>query len=171
MASSSRKVLYSALAVVGLVAMAVTARRLAHVGLSFESLRLAMLVFTLLCPVLLGLAIGVWGGERASTWGGRGVGATYLGVVGWSWVEDGMFPVGFRLEGFQTPLLVTLINVTIFLVTAYFMHALGRSGGRFGARVVSGRPPRVGSPESRDPRATNVPSMADVQDTGRSLPI
>lgn len=99
-----------------------------------------MFVFTLLCPILLGMAIGVWGGDRAGAWGARGVGAAYWGVVGWAWVEAGSFPVGFHLEGFQTPLFVTAVNMAIFLMTAYFMQALGKSGGRLGARLVPGRP-------------------------------
>lgn len=151
--------------------MAVSARRLAHFGLSFESLRLAMLVFTLLCPVLLGLAIGVWGGARASVWGGRGVGVTYLGVVGWAWATDGAFPVGFHLEGFQTPLFVTLINVVIFLMTMYFMQALGRSGGRLGSRFVGEGLPRSRSTDAREPLATKASSLQDGQSTDRSVPV
>ncbi len=119
-----------------LSAIAVSARQLAQVGLSSSSLRLAMFAFTLLCPVLLGLAIGVWGGSSAGAWGARGVGATYLGVVGWAWLQTGSFPVGFHLDGFQVPWFVTGVNMAIFLMTAYFMQALGRSGGRLGARMV-----------------------------------
>lgn len=100
-----------------------------------------MFVFTLLCPVLLGLAIGVWGGENAGAWGARGVGTTYLGVVGWAWLQAGSFPVGFHLEGFEAPWFVTAVNMGIFLMTAYFMQALGRSGGRLGARMVGSREP------------------------------
>lgn len=133
----SRKWLCSAGALGALAVMAVAARQLASVGLPSASLRIAMFLFTLLCPVLLGLAIGVWGGRNAGQWGARGVGVTYLGVVGWAWVEAGSFPVGFHLDGFQIPLFVTLVNMGIFLMTAYFMQALGRSGGRLGARFVT----------------------------------
>jgi hypothetical protein len=171
MGSSSRKGVYCALSVVGLVAMAVSARNLAHLGLSFEWLRLAMLVFTLLCPVLLGLAVGVWGGDRAGTWGSRGVGVTYLGVVGWAWMEVGTFPVGFRLEGFKTPMFVTFINVVIFLMTVYFMQALGRSGGRLGSRFVGEGSPRSRSTDSLEPLATRVSSLQDGQSTDRGIPV
>lgn len=171
-AASSRKVRYSALAVVGLLAMAVSARRLAHLGMSSESLRVAMWAFTLLCPVLLGLAIGVWGGARAGHWGGRGVGITYVGVVGWAWLQGGTFPVGFHLEGVHTPLLVTLVNVAIFVMTMYFMQALGRSGGRMGARFIgSDISPRVDSADSPEARVGRVSSMSNVRDSGRSFPI
>jgi hypothetical protein len=171
MGSSSRKGIYSALSVVGLVAMAVSARSLAHLGFSFEWLRLAMLVFTLLCPVLLGLAVGVWGGDRAGTWGSRGVGVTYLGVVGWAWMEVGTFPVGFHLEGFKTPLFVTFINVVIFLMTVYFMQALGRSGGRLGSRFVGERSSRSRSTDSLEPLATRVSSLQNGQSTDRGIPV
>lgn len=150
--------------------MAVSARRLAHLELSFEWLRLAMLAFTLLCPVLLGLAIGVWGGDRAGTWGSRGVGVTYLGVVGWTWMEAGTFPVGFHLEGFQTPMFVTFINVAIFLMTVYFMQALGRSGGRLGCRFVGVDVPRSHTtvpPES----LAGVSSLHDGHPRDRSVPV
>lgn len=162
-----RKGVSSALAAVGLVVMAVSARQLAHLDLSFEWLRVAMLAFTLLCPVLLGLAIGVWGGDRAGTWGSRGVGVTYLGVVGWAWMEVGTFPVGFRLEGFRTPMFVTLVNVAIFFMTVYFMQALGRSGGRLGARFVGAAAIRSGSTHSLDPLATRH----DGPTTDRSVPV
>lgn len=119
--------------------MAVAARELAGAGLRSGSIRVTMFVFTLLCPLLLGMAIGVWGGERAGTWGARGVGTAYWGVVGWAWMEAGSFPVGFHLEGFQPPLFVTWVNVAIFLMTAYFMQALGRTGGRLGDRLVPAR--------------------------------
>jgi hypothetical protein len=121
--------------------MAIATRQLAHAGLSSSSLRLTMFLFTLLLPVLLGLAIGVWGGEKAGAWGARGVGTTYLGVVGWAWLQTGSFPVGFQLEGFQAPWFVTAVNMGIFLMTAYFMQALGRSGGRLGGRMVGSHNP------------------------------
>lgn len=136
---SARRWLSCAAAVAILAAMAVLARQLASAGLPSTPLRVAMFLFTLCLPVLLGLAIGVWGGDNAGQWGARGVGAMYLGVVGWSWVEAGSFPVGFHLEGYRTPLFVTLVNMGIFLMTAYFMQALGRTGGRLGARLVAER--------------------------------
>lgn len=125
--------------------MAVAARQLADAGLRSGSIRATMFVFTLLCPILLGMAIGVWGGERAGAWGARGVATVYWGVVGWAWIEAGSFPVGFHLEGFQTPLFVTLVNIAIFLMTAYFMQALGRTGGRLGVRLVPIRTRFAGS--------------------------
>jgi hypothetical protein len=121
-----------------------------------------MFLFTLLCPVLLGLAIGVWGGNNAGRWGARGVGATYFGVVGWAWVEAGSFPVGFHLEGFQAPLFVTLINMGIFLMTAYFMQALGRSGGRLGARFVTSLPGSIASQSVEARPAGLSPAISDV---------
>jgi hypothetical protein len=163
--------LYSAIAVIGLVAIAVSARRLAHLGLSFEWLRLAMLAFTLLCPVLLGLAIGVWGGDRAGIWGSRGVGVTYLGVVGWTWMDTGAFPVGFRLEGFETPLFVTFINIAIFLMTVYFMQALGRSGGRLGLRFVGDGALRSRSTDASNPLDTGASSVPDGRTTDRSVSV
>jgi hypothetical protein len=138
--------------------MAVVARELASVGFPSTPLRVAMFLFTLFVPVLLGLAIGVWGGDNAGQWGARGVGATYLGVVGWAWVEAGSFPVGFHLQGFQTPLFVTLVNMGIFLMTAYFMQALGRTGGRMGARLVTNPSGAVAAPSSSiDPIAAGLP--------------
>jgi hypothetical protein len=95
-----------------------------------------MLAFILLCPVLLGMAIGVWGGERGGAWGARGVSAVYLGAVVLAWAQDGVFPVGFHLPGVQTPLFVTLTNLGIFLITLYFMQALGGSGGRLGVHLA-----------------------------------
>jgi hypothetical protein len=168
---SLRKGLFCAVAIAGLIAIAVSTRRLAHLGLSFEWLRLAMLAFTLLCPVLLGLAIGVWGGNRAGTWGSRGVGLTYLGVVGWTWIQAGTFPVGFRLEGFRTPLFVTMINAAIFLMTVYFMQALGRSGGRIGYRFVGQEAPRTGSTNPQDTVAPGVSSLHDDHTADRSVPV
>jgi hypothetical protein len=171
MSPSSRKGLYSAVAVAGLVAIAVSARWLAHLGLPFEWLRLAMLAFTVLSPVLLGLAIGVWGGDRSGTWGSRGVGVTYLGVVGWTWMDVGSFPVGFRLEGFETPMLVTLINVAIFLMTAYFMQALGRSGGRLGSRFVGEKAASFRSTDLPNPLVSGAPSSYDGDTTDRSVSV
>ncbi|MFZ5862824.1 MAG: hypothetical protein ACOYXR_08295 [Nitrospirota bacterium] len=171
MGPSFRKGVFCAVAVAGLLAMAVSARRLAHLDLSFEWLRLTMLAFTLLCPVLLGLAIGVWGGTRAGAWGGRGVGVTYLGVVGWTWADAGAFPVGFRLEGFETPMFVTVINVAIFLMTMYFMQALGRSGGRLGFRFVGEALPRPGSTDTRDPLPAGASSLHDGRSPDRSVPV
>jgi hypothetical protein len=159
---SSRTWLSCAAALGALAVMAVASRQLAHVGLPTGSLRIAMFLFTLLCPVLLGLAIGVWGGHNAGQWGARGVGATYLGVVGWAWLEAGAFPVGFHLEGFQTPLFVTLVNTGIFLMTVYFMQALGRTGGRLGARFVADPSWDIASP-SVEPSADRLsPPMSDA---------
>ncbi len=171
MSRSSRRGLYSAVAVLGLVAIAVSARRLADIGLSFEWLRFAKLVFTLLCPVLLGLAIGVWGGERAGTWGSRGVGITYLGVVGWTWMDAGAFPVGFRFEGFETPPFVTFINFAIFVMTVYFMQALGRSGGRLGSRFVGEGASRSRSADAPNPLVSGVPALPDGHTTDRSVSV
>jgi hypothetical protein len=158
---SSRKWLSSAAAIGALAVMAVAARQLASVGLPSGSLRVAMFLFTLSCPVFLGLAIGVWGGHNAGKWGARGVGATYLGVVGWAWAEAGSFPVGFHLQGFQTPLFVTLVNMGIFLMTAYFMQALGRTGGRLGARFVTDPSGAIASP-SLERTARLSPPMSEV---------
>ena len=161
MSRSSRTWVSCAAALGALAVMAVAARGLAHVGLSSGPLRIAMFLFTLLCPVLLGLAIGVWGGRNAGQWGARGVGATYLGAVGWAWLEAGSFPVGFHLEGFQTPVFVTLVNVGIFLMTAYFMQALGRTGGRLGARFVTDPGAVVSSPV--EPSTARLsPPISDV---------
>lgn len=142
--------------------MAVAARQLADASLPSGSLRATMFVFTLLCPILLGMAIGVWGGDRAGAWGARGVGAVYWGVVGWAWVGAGAFPVGFHLQDFQTPLFVTVVNIAIFLMTAYFMQALGRSGGRLGARLVPARP-RADDSRSVAPGAPHLaPAVPEV---------
>lgn len=128
-----------------------------------------MFLFTLLCPVLLGLTIGVWGGTNAGAWGARGVGATYVGVVGWTWLQAGSFPVGFRLEGFEAPWFVTAVNISIFLMTAYFMQALGRSGGRFGARMVGGPVPLSGSPEAVESKPhDSAPAARNVVGVERS---
>lgn len=132
------------LAGVGLLAL--VARLLARWDVPVVSVRLIMLAVILLCPVLLGLAIGAWGGERGGTWGARGVSALYVGVVMWAWAADGVFPVGFRLPGFPTPLFVTLTNMGIFVVTMYFMQTLGRSGGRLGSRLAAA------------PRSTPIPA-------------
>lgn len=168
MSDLSRKGIASAAALSALLGMAVAARQLADAGLPSGSLRATMFVFTLLCPVLLGAAIGVWGGDRAGAWGARGVGGAYWGVVGWAWVEAGAFPVGFHLQGFQTPLFVTVVNISIFLMTAYFMQALGRSGGRLGARRVGARP-RTGDSRSVAPDHPHLaPSVPDVT-TERSV--
>ncbi len=166
MKRTGRKGLYSAVAVGSLAAMAVAARQLAQTGLPSGYLRVTMFVFTLLCPLLLGMAIGVWGEQNAGPWGARGVGATYWGVVGWAWVETGSFPVGFHLEGFETPLFVTLVNMGIFLMTAYFMQALGRSGGHLGARFVTGRARLTDAP--RSVASTSAAPVVSVQDVARA---
>lgn len=153
----SRRGSYCALGVAGVVALGVLARQLASWNVPPVSLRLAMLAFILLCPVLLGFAIGVWGGSRGGAWGSRGVGLLYAGVVLWAWAGDGVFPVGFRLPGFPTPLFVTLTNIGIFVITMYFMQTLGGSGGRLGARVAA-RLPRETAPQ-RD-------AVSDVTSSG-----
>ncbi len=153
-----RKGLSSALAVGALAAMAVAARQLAQTGLPSGYLRVTMFVFTLLCPLLLGMAIGVWGELSAGSWGARGVGTAYWGVVGWAWVETGSFPVGFHLEGFETPLFVTMVNTAIFLMTAYFMQALGRSGGHLGARFVTARSPSADVAVSVEAKSSDLAS-------------
>ncbi|MEO6666118.1 MAG: hypothetical protein ABIO65_05005, partial [Nitrospiria bacterium] len=90
-------------------------------------------------------------------WGARGVSALYVGVVMWAWVADGVFPVGFRLPGFPTPLFVTLTNMGIFVVTMYFMQTLGRSGGRLGSRLAAA------------PRPTPIPmDLASSPERGAS---
>lgn len=165
MGPASRKGVCSAAGVAALVGMAVLARLLPQTGLSPGWLRLAMFAFTLLCPIFLGLAIGVWGGSQAGTWGARGVGATYLGVVGWAWAEDGSFPVGFRLAGFETPLFVTLINIGIFLITVYFMQALGRSGGHLGARFAASPHAPAATAARTDPAFEKVSSLPDMGGT------
>lgn len=121
---------------VGLLAIAVSARHLTRWDVPSVPLRLTMLAFILLCPVLLGMAIGVWGGERGGAWGARGASAVYLGAVVLAWAQDGVFPVGFHLPGVRTPLFVTLTNLGIFLITLYFMQALGGSGGRLGVHLA-----------------------------------
>ncbi|MBI3607545.1 MAG: hypothetical protein HY207_06245 [Nitrospirae bacterium] len=131
-----RKSLWCVIGSGGLLVMAVLARQVTRWSLPFVSARVIMLVFILLCPVLLGMAIGVWGGERGRLWGARGVSGSYLGVVGWAWMQDGVFPVGFQLPGVPVPFFVTLINLVIFLITWYFMQALGGSGGRLGSSLA-----------------------------------
>lgn len=162
---TSRKGLYSAVAIGALAAMALAARQLAQAGLPSGSLRLTMFVFTLLCPLLLGMAIGVWSEHQAGAWGARGVGMAYWGVVGWAWLETGSFPVGFRLQGFDTPLFVTVVNIGIFLMTAYFMQALGRSGGHLGARFVGGRARSTGVPMviASNERTPSVPDVTRAE--------
>jgi hypothetical protein len=143
--------------------MAMAARQLGQAGLPSGSLRVTMFVFTLLCPLLLGMAIGVWGENNAGPWGARGVGAAYWGVVGWAWVDTGSFPVGFHLEGFETPLFVTVVNMGIFLMTAYFMQALGRSGGHLGTRFVTGRVSATNAPAPVQAKTADLtPSVPDV---------
>lgn len=156
----SRRGAYCALGVGGVVALAVLARQLASWNVPPLALRLAMLAFILLCPVLLGFAIGVWGGSQGGVWGSRGVGLLYAGVVLWAWAGDGVFPVGFRLPGFPTPLFVTLTNVGIFVITMYFMQTLGRSGGRLSARVTALVPLRT------SPQGDN---MSDVTGSGERV--
>jgi hypothetical protein len=136
MSATSRKSMWCLIGVSGLIGMALVTRQLVHWDVPALPLRVVMLVFILLCPVLLGMAIGVWGGDRGGIWGARGVSAAYLGVVVAAWAQDGAFPVGFRLPGLPVPLFVTLTNLAIFLMTIYFMRALGGSGGRLGSRVI-----------------------------------
>ncbi len=140
----ARKSLWCVIGSGGLLIIALLARQLARWGLPFVSTRVIMLVFILLCPVLLGMAVGVWGGERGGLWGARGVSGTYLGVVGWAWMQDGVFPVGFQLPGVPVPFMVTLINLVIFVVTLYFMQALGGSGGRLGSSLAGSSLPATG---------------------------
>jgi len=132
----------------GLLTMAVLARELTRWSLPFVSTRVIMLVFILLCPVLLGMVIGVWGEARGELWGARGVSGTYLGVVGWAWMQDGVFPVGFQLPGVPVPIFVTLINLVVFLITWYFMQALGGSGGRLGSSLTGSSLPASGNVRS-----------------------
>ena len=133
---ASRKRVLCLVGLVGLLAIALAARYLANWEVPSAPLRLTMLAFILLCPVLLGLAIGVWGGERGGAWGARGASGVYLCAVVLAWVQDGVFPVGFHLPGVRPPLFVTLTNLGIFLITLYFMQALGGSGGRLGVRLA-----------------------------------
>ena len=139
-----RKSLWCVIGGGGLLAMAVLARELTRWSLPFVSTRVIMLVFILLCPVLLGMVIGVWGEARGELWGARGVSGTYLGVVGWAWMQDGVFPVGFQLPGVPVPIFVTLINLVVFLITWYFMQALGGSGGRLGSSLTGSSLPASG---------------------------
>ncbi len=141
---ASRKRVLCLVGLVGLLAIAVSARHLTRWEVPSAPLRLTMLAFILLCPVLLGLAIGVWGGARSGVWGARGVSAAYLGAVVLAWAQDGVFPVGFHLPGVPMPMFVTLTNLGIFLITLYFMQALGGSGGRLGAYLIG--EDSVGSP-------------------------
>src|SRR3972149_11106918 len=94
MPRASRTRVLCLVGLVGLLAIAVSARHLTRWDVPSVPLRLTMLAFILLCPILLGMAIGVWGGERGGAWGARGASAVYLGAVVMAWAEDGVFPVG-----------------------------------------------------------------------------
>src|SRR3990172_5420490 len=111
MSPASRKRVLCLVGLVGLLAIAVSARHLTRWDVPSVPLRLTMLAFILLCPILLGMAIGVWGGERGGAWAARRTSAIYLGAVVLSWAQDGAFPVGFHLPGVRTPLFVTMTNL------------------------------------------------------------
>ena len=155
----ARQVLWSAAAFSALAGMAALTRYVASWDLSAGGARVLLLAFIFLCPLLLGLAIGVWGGARGATWGGRGTATLYASVVAWTWVQEGVFPVGFQFPlaryaalEIDIPAFVTLLNVVVFLITLYFMRTLGVSGGRLAVYVTRSKPhalpPAASSPGS-----------------------